>query len=169
MENPIVMIETNEGDIFVELYPEKAPITVKNFLRYVDEGHYDETVFHRIERGFVIQGGGYDRRYERRTPLHDPIKNEADNGLSNEKGTIAMARAEEKDSATDQFFINAADNEDLDHKDDTDEGFGYAVFGKVIDGMSVVKKINWKIIEGDEEFPSKPRDTVVILSISRFE
>ena len=168
MENPIVLIETNEGDIFVELYPEVAPLSVANFLQYVDESYYDETVFHRIERGFVIQGGGYNRRYERKTP-HSPIKNEATNGLSNELGTIAMAREEAKDSATDQFFINAADNSELDHEDDSDVGYGYAVFGRVIDGQKIVKKINWKIIDGDDEFPKKPKDTIVILSISRFE
>ncbi|TNE45295.1 MAG: peptidyl-prolyl cis-trans isomerase [Deltaproteobacteria bacterium] len=169
MENPYVMLETNEGDILIELFPEKAPKSVENFLRYVDEGHYNETIFHRVVRKFVIQGGGFNRDLEK-LPEHDPIPNEATNGLSNTKGTVAMARGPEKDSATDQFFINAADNgADLDHVDDTDEGYGYAVFGEVVEGMDVVKKINWKVVSDRSGFPTLPEDTMVIVSAYRFE
>lgn len=168
MENPHVYISTNEGDILVELFADKAPKSVENFLRYVDEGHYDETIFHRVIRKFMIQGGGYTRKLVRKD-THAPIPNEAKNGLTHVKGTIAMARGPEKDSATDQFFINAADNPDLDHCGESDEEYGYAVFGQVVDGMNVVKKINWKVVEERDGFPSIPVDMMVIGSISRFE
>lgn len=168
MANPHVMLETNEGDILIELFPEQAPISVANFLRYVDEGHYNETVFHRVVRSFVIQGGGYNRKLQR-LETHSEIENEAKNGLSNTKGTVAMARGPEKHSASDQFYINAEDNQELDHEDDSDEGYGYAVFGKVVDGMNVVKKINWKVIKPTPEFPEIPAEQMVILAAYRFE
>lgn len=168
MANPHVMLETNEGEILIELYPEQAPISVANFLRYVDEGHYNETIFHRIVRKFVIQGGGYGRD-RKRLPTHGSIENEATNGLSNTKGTVAMARGPEKHSASDQFYINAEDNPELDHEDDSDEGYGYAVFGQVVDGMNVVKKINWKVVKPLDDFPEMPADTIVIVSAYRFE
>lgn len=168
MDNPYVLLETNEGDILVELFVQKAPISVENFLRYVDEGHYDETIFHRVVRKFVIQGGGYNRKLERKE-THAAIANEATNGLSNKKGTLAMARGEEKDSATDQFFINAEDNPELDHQDESDEGYGYAVFGQVVEGMAVVKKINWKVVEERDGFPTIPVDVMVLNSATRFE
>jgi cyclophilin family peptidyl-prolyl cis-trans isomerase len=168
MDNPHVLLETNAGDILIELYPDKAPATVKNFLRYVDDGHYDETLFHRVVRGFVIQGGGYGRDMVKR-PTHDPIPNEAVNGLSNEKGTVAMARTPDKDSARDEFFINAADNPVLDHKDETDEGYGYAVFGRVVEGEDVVKKINWKVTKPKDFFTDLPVEPVVIVAARRFE
>lgn len=168
MEELHVLIETSEGDILVELLPEAAPASVANFLRYVDEGHYDQTLFHRIVRGFVIQGGGYDRDLNKK-PTHPPVINEARNGLSNTKGSLALARAEDKDSGRDEFFINAADNPELDHTDESDEGFGYAVFGRVADGLDVVKKINWKVIRSRPEFPDLPKDEVLIRSIQRFE
>jgi cyclophilin family peptidyl-prolyl cis-trans isomerase len=162
-----VLIETSEEDILVQLFPDAAPITVNNFLRYVDTGHYAQTLFHRVVRGFVIQGGGYDRELNKK-PTQEPIINEAKGGLSNTKGTVSMARAEDKDSARDEFFINAADNPGLDHEDDTDQGYGYAVFGQVIDGMDVVKKINWKVIKAKPGFPELPKEEVVIKSIQRF-
>ncbi|WP_031386248.1 peptidylprolyl isomerase [Desulfonatronum thiodismutans] len=169
MDNPFVLIETNLGDLLIELYPDKAPRTVANFLQYVDAGHYDGTVFHRVVRGFVIQGGGYDRGLNKK-PTPAPIPNEAENGLSNVKDSVAMARAPEKDSATDEFFINAADNgPDLDHQDDSDEGFGYAVFGQVVEGSDVVKKINWKVVKPTQDFPELPKDEVYIISARRFE
>jgi cyclophilin family peptidyl-prolyl cis-trans isomerase len=168
MENPIVVLETSEGDIMVELFPEKAPVSVENFLKYVDDGHYDETIFHRVVRKFVVQGGGYNRDLDR-LETREPIVNEATNGLKNTKGTVAMARKTEKDSATDQFFINAEDNPDLDHVDDTDEGYGYAVFGEVIEGMDVVKKINWKVVKPQGAFPELPVDMIALSSAYRFE
>jgi cyclophilin family peptidyl-prolyl cis-trans isomerase len=140
-ENVRVLMDTSQGAIELELYPDKAPRTVENFLAYVDEGFYDGTVFHRVIDGFMIQGGGYDTDYQRK-PTRDPIPNEADNGLKNEKGTIAMARTMEPDSATAQFFINDADNPNLDHTAKTVRGWGYAVFGRVTDGMDVVERIS---------------------------
>ena len=133
----MVVIETNHGDIKVELYDEAAPISVKNFLTYVDEQFYDGLVFHRVISNFMIQCGGMDENMEQKTP-HAPIKNEADNGLGNDRGTLAMARTNVVDSATSQFFINLSDNTFLNHGG---RDFGYAVFGKVIEGMDVVDKI----------------------------
>ena len=136
----VVLLETSLGAIRVEVYPDKAPATVRNFLEYVREGHYNGTIFHRVIPSFMIQGGGMtpDMR-EKRT--RRPVKNEATNGLKNERGTLAMARTAVVDSATAQFFINLKDNRPLDHRDETARGFGYAVFGKVIEGMDVVDRI----------------------------
>lgn len=135
--NPQVCLQTTDGKIIVELYPDKAPATVKNFLRYVREGHYDNTIFHRVIPGFMIQGGGYTPKYQEK-PTHDAIKNEAKNGLSNARGTIAMAREFAPDTAKSQFFINLVDNQKLDASDYRD---GYAVFGRVVKGMDVVDRI----------------------------
>jgi len=138
--NPQVLIKTSAGDITVELDPAKAPATVKNFLSYVDDGHYAGTQFHRVIKGFMIQGGGYTADFaEKKT--RDPIPNEADNGLKNDRGTIAMARTSNPNSATAQFFINHADNAFLNHRAKTPQGWGYAVFGRVTSGMDVVDKI----------------------------
>jgi cyclophilin family peptidyl-prolyl cis-trans isomerase len=139
-KNPIVVISTSMGDIEAELYADKAPETVKNFLSYAESGHYDGTVFHRVIKGFMIQGGGMTADMNQK-PTKAPIKNEADNGLKNTNGTLAMARTGVVDSATSQFFINVKDNAFLDHKSKTPQGYGYAVFGKVIKGMDVVQKI----------------------------
>ena len=168
MDNPHVLLETDQGDILIELFAEAAPATVENFLRYVDEGHYDRTLFHRVVRGFVIQGGGYGPDLARK-PTHDPIPNEAGNGLSNEAGTIAMARTMDPHSATDQFFINAQDNPGLDHADDSVEGFGYCVFGRVVEGMDVVKKINWKVVTNKGMFQDIPAEPVEVVTAKRFE
>jgi len=135
--NPMVIMSTSEGNIKIELYMDKAPITVENFLGYAKEGFYDGTIFHRVIPGFMIQGGGFTPDMHQK-PTKAPIKNEADNGLTNDKGTIAMARTSAVDSATSQFFINHSDNNSLNHGS---RDFGYAVFGKVIDGMDVVDKI----------------------------
>jgi len=135
-----VTMETSKGTIKLELYPDKAPITVKNFVQYAKSGHYNGTIFHRVIPGFMIQGGGMTPDGEEK-PTRDPIKNEATNGLKNERGTIAMARTSVVDSATSQFFINVADNDFLNHRDTSDPGFGYAVFGKVTEGMDVADKI----------------------------
>ncbi len=138
--SPIVALDTTFGEIQIQLNPEKAPITSENFLNYVRSGHYDGTIFHRVISNFMIQGGGMtaDMR-EKRTGA--PIKNEAHNGLSNDYGTVAMARTSVVDSATAQFFINVRDNAFLNHRDQTSQGYGYAVFGKVIEGLDVVEKI----------------------------
>jgi len=139
-QNPVVVLDTSMGEIQVELDAAKAPITVENFLSYVRKGHYDGSIFHRVIPGFMIQGGGMDAGMrERRTDR--PIKNEAGNGLINNRGTLAMARTGVVDSATAQFFINHKDNASLNHRDETAQGFGYAVFGKVVQGMDVVDKI----------------------------
>ena len=130
-----VVISTSMGEINVELDQKRAPVTVANFLRYVNDGHYDGTTFHRVIKGFMIQGGAYSRRLLQKGGKFPPIKNESDNGLKNVTGTIAMARTNHPDSATDQFFINTHDNEFLDNRP------GYAVFGRVVSGMSVVRRI----------------------------
>ena len=139
-KNPIVVLDTSLGEVQVELYPDKAPITVKNFLDYVKAKQYDGVIFHRVIPNFMVQGGGFapDMK-ERKTG--NPIKNEAGNGLKNDRGTLAMARTSVVDSATAQFFINVKDNAFLNHRDETSQGFGYAVFGKVVKGMDVVDKI----------------------------
>lgn len=139
-KHPVVLMKTSMGDIKIELNPEKAPISVANFLEYVKDGHYKNTVFHRVIPNFMIQGGGFTKDMSQK-PSKAPIKIESDNGLKNEKGTIAMARTSDVNSATAQFFINGADNAFLDFKDKTTRGYGYAVFGKVIEGQSVVDKI----------------------------
>ncbi|MDO5651802.1 MAG: peptidylprolyl isomerase [Moraxella sp.] len=140
MDMPVVALDTNYGEIVIELNQEKAPVTVANFLDYVQSGHYDGTIFHRVIDGFMIQGGGFEAGMkEKRTGT--PIKNEADNGLSNEVGTIAMARTNDPHSATAQFFINVNNNGFLNHSSPTPQGWGYAVFGKVITGMDVVNQI----------------------------
>lgn len=138
---PVVRLKTNMGDIVLELYPDKAPRTVENFLQYVRSDFYDGTIFHRVIDGFMIQGGGFTQDFEKK-PSRGPIKNEADNGLKNETGTIAMARTSDPHSATSQFFINVADNAFLNHTARTPQGWGYTVFGKVIEGMDVVEKIS---------------------------
>lgn len=140
MSAPQVVLETSEGNITLELDAEKAPITVKNFLDYVEAGHYDGTIFHRVISNFMIQGGGMDAQMKEKK-TRGQIKNEADNGLTNLRGTVAMARTQVVDSATAQFFINLKDNSFLNHRDKSSAGYGYAVFGKVIDGMDVVEKI----------------------------
>lgn len=140
MDMPIVEFDTTYGNIVIELNAEKAPITVANFIDYVESGHYDGLIFHRVIDGFMIQGGGMDSEMnEKRTGT--PIKNEADNGLKNTTGTIAMARTSDPHSATAQFFINVRDNDFLNYSSPTPQGWGYAVFGRVIEGMDVVNQI----------------------------
>ena len=137
---PVVQLETSMGDITIELNEEKAPKTVENFLNYVNSGHYEGTIFHRVIDGFMIQGGGMDAQMnEKKT--NAPIENEADNGLRNDKGTIAMARTQDPHSATSQFFINVKDNDFLNHSGKNMQGWGYTVFGKVTDGMDVIEKM----------------------------
>jgi peptidyl-prolyl cis-trans isomerase A (cyclophilin A) len=166
--NPQVLLKTSKGDITIELFRDQAPISAKNFLSYVDEKFYEGTVFHRVIKGFMIQGGGMtaDMREKSAKP---PIKNEAGNGLKNTRGTLAMARTSDIDSATCQFFINLADNAFLDHQPGNPDKFGYAVFGKVVSGMDVVDAIaavptGSKGMHGDV-----PREPVTILSATRVE
>jgi len=140
LANPQFRLETSAGPVTVELYADQAPQTVANFLKYVDDGFYDGTQFHRVIRGFMIQGGGFDQNGQRKA-TRAPIQNEADNGLSNERGTLAMARTGNPHSATAQFFINLVDNDNLDFSGKNARGWGYAVFGKVTDGMAVVDNI----------------------------
>ena len=139
-ENPVAVIETNFGDITVELYRERAPLTVENFLKYAREGFYEGTIFHRVQKGTLIQGGGFTPGLARKKP-GPPIKNEALNHLKNERGTLAMARSGGIHSATCQFFINTGNNREFDHKGLSVREFGYAVFGRVIDGFDVVGTI----------------------------
>ena len=168
MSNPMVLMETSSGDILLELFEDKAPVTVANFLRYVDEEFYNYTIFHRVLKDFMIQGGGLGVRMDEKA-THEPIQNEAGNGLKNTRGTIAMARTTEPHSAAAQFFINLVDNDFLDHQDDTPENFGYCVFGKVEDGMDVVDKIAKLKVKAQGEHEAVPLDMVVITRISRFE
>ena len=140
MEAILVILHTSMGDIKLELNKEKAPVTVENFVGYVNDGHYNGTVFHRVIDGFMIQGGGFDKDMQQK-PTKDPIKNEANNGLKNDPGTIAMARTQDPHSASAQFFINIKDNDFLNFSAESTQGWGYAVFGKVVDGMDVVNQI----------------------------
>lgn len=158
IETKTVKIQTSMGDITLELYPEKAPVTVKNFLDYVNSGHYNDTIFHRVIDGFMIQGGGYTENLTQK-PTKDPIVNEANNGLKNKRGTIAMARTNVVDSATAQFFINVVDNSFLDFKGENPHEFGYCVFGKVTDGMDVVdaiKSVDTQSQGPYQDLPVKP-------------
>jgi len=160
--NPRVEIQTNHGSIQLELYPEKAPKTVENFLAYVKDNFYNGTIFHRVIAGFMIQGGGFDQDFVQK-PTRQPVENEAVNGLKNNLGTIAMARTSEPHSATSQFFINVADNGFLDYTAPTQRGYGYTVFGKVISGMSVVNKIALTSTGAQGPFASDvPRSIVII-------
>ncbi len=138
--HPKVLIQTSMGDIKVELYEDKAPISVKNFLAYAADGSYDGTIFHRVIDGFMIQGGGFTKDFKQK-PTKDPIQNEADNGLKNERGTLAMARTNVVNSATSQFFINVKDNSFLDFRGKSPSEYGYAVFGKVTEGMDIVDQM----------------------------
>lgn len=165
-EKPVVVMETNKGTIKIELWEDKAPISVKNFLRYVDNNYFDGLVFHRVIPGFMIQGGGFSPDMVQKS-TYSPIKNEASAAAPNNRGTIAMARTNLVDSATSQFFINLVDNHNLNHKDETSRGFGYAVFGEVIEGMEVVDAI--ALVEtgsarGHQNVPTEP---IVINSAKR--
>ncbi|APA84523.1 peptidyl-prolyl cis-trans isomerase [Paraburkholderia sprentiae WSM5005] len=157
----MVELHTNHGVIKLELNAEKAPKSVENFLNYVKAGHYDNTVFHRVIDGFMIQGGGFEPGMKQK-PTAEPITNEANNGLKNENGSISMARTNDPHSATAQFFINVNDNDFLNHSSPTPQGWGYAVFGKVVEGMDVVEKIK-KVKTGSKGFHQDvPVDDVVI-------
>lgn len=156
-----IKMVTNKGDIYLELYPDKAPDTVKNFIHYADNNFYNKTIFHRVIDGFMIQGGGYTNAQDRKKAL-SPIKNEADNGLKNDRGTLAMARTRDPHSATTQFFINLKNNDFLNFTRKTMNGWGYTVFGKVTKGMDVVDKIAKVKITQTAGQPSIPVDPVYI-------
>jgi len=165
-EAPKVALETDKGRIVLELYPDKAPATVKNFLAYVDDGHYNGTIFHRVIPNFMVQCGGMTLSMKEK-PTKAPVKNEADNGLKNLRGTIAMARTQVPDSATAQFFINTVDNDFLNHKNKTPQGWGYTVFGKVVEGMDVVDAIA-KVKTGNRGgHQDVPVDTLMIITAER--
>ncbi len=167
-ENPLVKVETNMGSFTIELYEEKAPITVKNFLNYVDKKFYDGTIFHRIIPTFVIQGGGFTKDMTKKATAA-PITNEADNGLKNLEATLSMARTMDINSATCQFFINLKDNTALDHKGKGAREYGYAVFGKVIEGWDVVEKIKGVKTTTKGSYKDVPVKPVVIKSMRRKE
>lgn len=163
----LVDMQTSKGTIRLQLNEEKAPKSVANFMNYVDEGFFDKTIFHRIIAGFMVQGGGYTADFKRKDTAA-PVENEADNGLKNERGTIAMARTSDPHSATAQFFINHADNLNLNYSSPTMQGWGYTVFGKVADGMDVVDAIAALPTGSGGPFRSDvPKETVTILSIKR--
>ena len=166
MDGTQVVLHTNHGDITIALAADEAPQTVANFLRYVDDGFFDETIFHRVIPGFMIQGGGFTAdMIQKRT--HEPIRNEADNGLKNARGTLAMARTSDPHSATAQFFINLTDNEFLDFKSASGNGWGYAVFGRVVDGMDVVDAIA-KVATGNRgRHQDVPKESVIITKAER--
>lgn len=167
MENVTVVVTTNLGNLEIALDAASAPKTVENFLRYVDDAHYDGTVFHRVIPGFMAQGGGFDESYEKKA-VREPIGNEADNGLRNKRGTVAMARTSDPHSATAQFFVNAVDNAFLDHSSKSPSGWGYTVFGNVTSGLDVLDEI-LRVPTGaagpfGKDAPQKP---IVIQSIRR--
>jgi cyclophilin family peptidyl-prolyl cis-trans isomerase len=164
--NPKVVLETSKGSIVLELYPGKAPETVQNFLSYVDAKFYDDTIFHRVIPGFMIQGGGFTADMERKT-TQAPIKNEADKGLKNDRGTISMARTGDPHSATAQFFINTVNNDALNHTSKTPQGWGYAAFGKVVEGMDAVDAISAVKTTTRGPYRDVPVEPVVIKSATR--
>lgn len=165
-ENPMVILKTTKGDITVELFADKAPQTVRNFLSYVDSGHYRGTIFHRVIAGFMIQGGGLTSHMASKS-TQAPIANEATNKVRNARGTLSMARTSEVNSATAQFFINLVDNPSLDHADTTPRGFGYCVFGRVIEGMDVVDTIGAVATGTRGHFQNVPLETVEIRDVVR--
>lgn len=168
MENPMVLLETPEGEILIELYADKAPKTVENFLQYVDDEFYDGTLFHRVIKGFMIQCGGLTFSMQEKDN-RGFIQNEATNGLKNLAGTVAMGRQPDPHSASSQFYINVADNADLDHTGEDDDNYGYCVFGEVVDGMDVVMKISKLRTHTYQGYDDVPKDPVSIITARRFE
>ncbi|GGP82450.1 MULTISPECIES: peptidylprolyl isomerase [Shewanella] len=161
----MVTLHTNYGDITLQLDAEKAPLTVANFMKYVEEGFYDNTIFHRVIDGFMIQGGGFTEDMGQKR-CNETVKNEASNGLSNRKGTVAMARTSDPHSATAQFFININDNTFLDFKSETSQGWGYCVFGEVVEGLDVVEKIKAVATGNRGMHQDVPLEAVVINNVS---
>lgn len=167
-ELPMVLIKTSLGDMKVELFEKEAPVTVKNFLHYVDDGFYSGTIFHRVIPGFMVQGGGFDAKMQQK-PTRAQIKNEATNGKKNLRGTLAMARTGVIDSATSQFFINVVDNAFLDHTAPNDRGFGYCVFGRITEGLDVADKIVQVKSSRSGMHENVPVEPVLILEVQRVE
>jgi cyclophilin family peptidyl-prolyl cis-trans isomerase len=161
-----VVMKTSKGDMVIELYPDKAPLSVKNFLTYVDEKFYDGTIFHRVIKNFMIQGGGWTPDFTQK-PVNEMIRNEADNGLKNERYTIGMGRRRDPHSASAQFYINHIDNPDLDHTAKTEDGWGYCVFGKVIQGTEIVEAIAQVKVMTKNNMQDVPRQTIEIVSVRR--
>lgn len=161
-----VTMKTNKGDIKIELFEKEAPISVKNFLSYVDKGAYDGTIFHRVISNFMVQGGGFTEDMAK-VATDAPIKNEAANGMSNDRGTLAMARTQVVDSATNQFFINVVDNAFLNHSAPTAQGFGYCVFGKVTEGMDVIDSIKEVATGFKGGMQDVPNEAVIIISATQ--
>ncbi|MBT3529331.1 MAG: peptidylprolyl isomerase [Gammaproteobacteria bacterium] len=166
-DNPVVVMETNKGTVTIELWADKAPISVENFLRYTDNSYFDGLIFHRVIPGFMAQGGGFDADMVQKS-TYEEIKNEASASVPNDRGTLAMARTSVVDSATSQFFINLVDNDFLNHTDETSRGFGYAVFGEVIEGMDVVDQIA-AVETGTSRggHQNVPNDPIIIVSMTR--
>lgn len=164
--NPVVVMETSHGALEIELYQDKAPMTVSNFLKYVDDKFYDGTIFHRVIKTFMIQGGGFGVNLQEKS-TRAPVKNEATNGLSNDTGTVAMARTNDPHSASSQFFINVADNAPLNHTGQNPMGWGYAVFGRVVQGMHVVNRIKMVKTGNMNGYSDVPMDTVTIKTVRR--
>ena len=167
-DNPVVIMETNKGTITIELWADKAPVSVENFLRYTDNELYDGLIFHRVIEGFMIQGGGFNENMNQLS-TYEPIKNEAQSDVPNDRGTIAMARTNVVDSATSQFFINHRDNDFLNHTNETPSGFGYAVFGEVTSGMDVVDEIAGVATGRSGPYSDVPTEPVIIISVRRAE
>ncbi len=165
-DNPTVIMETSEGSITIELFADKAPASVKNFLSYVDDGYYNGLIFHRVIPDFMVQGGGFKPNMKRKSG-QSSVHNEADNGLKNTRGTLAMARTGDPHSATSQFFINLADNSYLDFRNRSQGGWGYAVFAKVVEGMDVVDKIARTPTVNEGGYENVPREDIVIISVTR--
>ena len=163
-ERPRVIIKTSVGDIVLELDRKRAPLTVENFLQYANEGFFNGTIFHRVIPNFMIQGGGMEPGMKKK-PTRSPIRNEATNGLKNKTGTIAMARTSVVDSATAQFFINCKDNSFLDHRDTSSQGYGYAVFGQVVEGMDVVRRIEKAPTGTKGPYRDVPVEDILIVSV----
>jgi peptidyl-prolyl cis-trans isomerase A (cyclophilin A) len=163
-KNPVVLVQTSMGNIKLELFEKEAPISVKNFLAYVNSGFYSGTIFHRVIPNFMIQGGGFTTDFKEK-PTNSPIKNEAGNGIKNVRGTLAMARTFIIDSASAQFFINVKDNDFLNHSSNSMQGYGYAVFGKVIEGLDVVDKIAAVPTGMHGDFSDVPKKEVIINSM----
>lgn len=166
MANPVVIVETSLGEMEIELWEDKAPETVKNFLQYVDDGFYSGTIFHRVINGFMIQGGGFTEKMEQK-PTRTPVKNEARADVPNTNGTVAMARTNIVDSATAQFFINVKDNDFLNHRGKSADAFGYAVFGRVVSGSDTVDKIKAVPTTYKDHYENVPVTPVVIKNIKR--
>ncbi len=167
-DQPGVALDTSKGKIVLELFADKAPQTVSNFLTYVDAGFYDGTIFHRVIPGFMIQGGGFTVEMQQKE-TRPPIQNEADNGLQNERGTIAMARTPDPHSATAQFFINTVDNDFLNHKSKSPQSWGYTVFGRVVEGIDVVDEISRVKTASRSMHRDVPAEPVVIVSAKRLK